>query len=49
MDRSREQSRREKAEKDMTGGQRVIENRQTDRGLDLQKGNKIRVNTDPRT
>lgn len=30
---------REQAEKDVLGGQRVIENRQTDRGLDLlQKG-----------
>lgn len=27
----------EKAEKDVLGGQRVIENRQTDRGLALQK------------
>lgn len=29
---------REKEEKDVLGGQRVIENRQTDRGLTLQKG-----------
>lgn len=36
---------REKAGKDMLGGQGVIENRLTDRGLALQRNRKISVDT----